>query len=124
MPTTQTEPQAGVRPFPIARLDLSEEVRRMRMSPSGKFHMAKTLLHGSEMRLVLMTLQRGARIPLHHAEGPLTIQAIDGRVIVTLLESSFDLHAGQLLAVERDIPHALVAIEDSAILVTISWHRP
>lgn len=109
--------------FPIARLDLEEEIRRMRASPRPGGHVGKTLLRSGDLRLVLMVLERGARISDHQSDGSLTIQVLDGRVIVALLESSFDLASGQLLAIEHDISHALVAIEDSAVLLTIAWHR-
>jgi quercetin dioxygenase-like cupin family protein len=108
--------------FPIARLDLVEEVRKMRASPRPKAHTAKTLVRTLDQRLVLMLLDRGAQIPVHQTEAPLTIQALDGRVIVSLLASTFDLGPGQLLAIERDVPHAMVAIEDSAVLLTLAWH--
>jgi quercetin dioxygenase-like cupin family protein len=67
-----------------------------------------------------MVLERGARIPRHHSKGSLTIQALDGRVIVALLESTFDLEPGQILAIDRDVSHAVVAIEESALLLTIA----
>jgi len=107
--------------FPIARFDLEAEVRQMRDNPKPRAHLAKTLLHGAKLRLVLMSLRHGAHISNRRIEGALTIQPLDGRVIVTLLESSFDLGPGQLLAIERDVPHSIVAIEDSAFLMTISW---
>jgi quercetin dioxygenase-like cupin family protein len=116
---TQNDPSPT---FPIARADLEEEIRQMRASPKSGGHLGKTFLRGKDMRVVLMVLDRGARIPEHRANGSLTIQTLDGRVIVSVYESSFDLASGQLLAIEHDAPHALVAIEDSAVLLTISWH--
>lgn len=74
-----------------------------------------------DQRLVLMILDRGANIPVHHTDAALTIEALDGRVIVSMFESSFDLGPGQLLAIERDVPHGVVAIEDSAVLLTLAW---
>jgi quercetin dioxygenase-like cupin family protein len=122
--TNQHHADAEVAPptFPVARLDLEEEVRRMRASPRTGDHIGKTVLRSSDQRLVLMILDRGANIPLHHTEAALTIQVLDGRVIVSLLESTFDLGPGQLLAIERGVPHALVAIEDSATLLTLAWN--
>jgi quercetin dioxygenase-like cupin family protein len=123
--TSQPESPVTSGSFPIAKLDLEEEIRQMRMSPRPKGHLGKTLLRGPDMRLVLMILDRGTNIPAHRADGSLTVQTLAGRVIVTLLESSFDLSSGQVLAIERDVSHALVAIEDSAVLLTIAWtgHR-
>ena len=77
------------------------------------------------MRIVLMILDHNTRVADHGVEGAVTIQALDGRVVVTLLGSSFDLTSGHLLSIERDVSHALVAIEDSAVLLTIAWRgRP
>jgi quercetin dioxygenase-like cupin family protein len=106
--------------FPIARFDVLEEVRQLRASPIPHGHVAKTVLRNSDLRIVLMVLQHGASIPRHYAKGSLIIHALDGRVIVTLLDSSFDLGANNVLAVGPEIAHALVAIEDSALLLTIA----
>jgi quercetin dioxygenase-like cupin family protein len=126
MPTTTLETDKHAAPtFPIARLDLEAEICRMRASPRPGGHLGKTLLRTADLRLVLLLLDHGARIPDHQGDGALTIQVLDGRVVVTLLESSFDLSSGQLLAIERGVSHALVAIEDSAVLLTVAWgaHR-
>lgn len=106
--------------FPIARLDLVEEVRQLRASPIPHGHVAKTVLRNADLRVVLLVLQRGAQLPHHHAKGSLIVQALDGRVIVTLLDSSFDLGANSVLAIGPEITHALIAIEDSALLLTIA----
>jgi quercetin dioxygenase-like cupin family protein len=106
--------------FPIAMLDVMEEVRKMRASPRPGGRLGKTLVRNPDLRVVLMVLERGARIPRHHSKGSLTIQALDGRVIVALLESSFDLEPGQILAIDRDVSHALVAVDESALLLTIA----
>ena len=118
-PETQATPTA--RSFPIARLDLDEELRLLRASPRCNGHSGKTLLREADLRIVLVILDRGAKLPDHHADGSLTIQTLDGRVVVALLDASFDLAPGQMLAVERGVSHSLVAIEDSAILLTIAW---
>jgi quercetin dioxygenase-like cupin family protein len=119
-PTIDAQPHTTTESFPIAKLDLVEEIRRMRASPMPGDHIAKTVLHNEDLRIVLMILSRGARIPQHHAKGSLAIHTLDGRVIVTLLESSFDLGPGQMLAIQRDVSHALVAIEDTALVLTIA----
>lgn len=92
----------------------------LRTSPMKNGHVAKTVVHSRDVRIVLMVLARGATVPRHHAKGSLVIQAVDGRVIVSLLESAFDLGPGQMLAIEPEIEHAVVAIEDSALMLTIA----
>jgi quercetin dioxygenase-like cupin family protein len=110
--------------FPIARLDLVEEIRQLRASPMPHGHVSKTVLHHRELRIVLMVLQAEAQIPRHHAKGSLAIQVLDGRVIVGVSQESFDLGAGQLLALEPELEHAVVAIEDSALMLTVALAKP
>jgi quercetin dioxygenase-like cupin family protein len=125
-PATATTPdRAAPQPaFPIAMLDLGEEIRQMRASPRLSGRLGKTLLRTPNMRIVLQIFDRGTSLPDHHADGALTIQPIDGRLIVTMLQSSFDIAAGQLLAIERGVHHGVLAIEDTAVLLTLAWHGP
>jgi quercetin dioxygenase-like cupin family protein len=110
---------APLETFPIARLDLVDEIRQMRASPNPHGHVAKTVVHDRDLRVVLMILARGTTLPRHHAKGSLAIQVLDGRVVIGMLDSSFDLGPGQLLVVAPEIAHGLVAIEDSALMLTI-----
>jgi quercetin dioxygenase-like cupin family protein len=123
-----TDPQANptatatgepVQRFPIARLDLAEELRQLRASPTTKSHLAKTVVHDAGLRVVLMILRRGAKIPSHTADCSVMIHVLDGRVVVPLFATSYDLGAGQLLAIDRNVEHALIAIEDSALMLTV-----
>ncbi len=106
--------------FPIAQLDLIEEIRLLGTSPIPHGHLAKAILHNRDLRIVLMILLRGTQLPRHHAKGSLALQVLDGRAIVTLLESSFDLRSGQMLAIARGVSHAVLAIEDCALLLTVA----
>ena len=107
--------------FPIAMLDLAEEVRRIRTCPMPRGHVARTLLRSPGMRIVLVTLEEGVGVMDHVVDAASTIQVLDGHVSVSLLGSMFELGSGQVLAIERGVRHALVATENSAILLTIAW---
>ena len=117
---TQSEAATISSAFPIAMLDLVEEARKMRDSPRPGGHLGKTLLHEPHLRLVLMILDKGVRIPPHQAKGSLTVQVLDGRVVIGALDSSFELGADHVLALGGDVTHSLVAIEDTALLLTIA----
>jgi quercetin dioxygenase-like cupin family protein len=109
--------------IPVARFDLQEEVRAMRSTirPGGARHVAKTLARAEDLRLVLIVMQPGARIHEHATEGRLTIQGVDGRVRLHVHETVFEIDPGFVLAIDRDVPHALEAMQDSSILLTIAW---
>ena len=106
---------------PIARLDLAAEIESMRSGARANGHVAKTLVRSPQLRLVLMLLRRGAEIPVHQAEGALTIHVLEGRARLAAADDAHELVAGQLAVFEPGVPHAVAAIEDSAILLTIAW---
>ena len=116
-----TENRHDVEPPPFARFDLEEEIRRMRTTVKPGGHLGKTLVRGPDMRLVLMILQRGARISEHRADGSLSIQGIGGRAILTLAETRLEIGPGHLVTVDPGVMHALEAAEDSAVLLTIAF---
>jgi quercetin dioxygenase-like cupin family protein len=123
-PTTTEPPhEVALTPpaLPFARFDLEEEIRRMRTTLNPGDHLSKTLVRAPDLRMVLMLLQRGARIPVHQIEGPSSIQGLDGRVRLTSAGDRFELGPGQLVMIEPAVPHALEADEDSAVLLTISF---
>lgn len=105
----------------LARFDLPEEVRMMRSTPRTANHVAKTLLRTADLRIVLMVLERGATISEHRAEGRMTIQGLDGVVQLRTGDSILEVGAGCLFALDRNVPHAIEAVEASSILLTIAW---
>lgn len=77
-----------------------------------------TLLKTDALELKRLTLSQGAEIPEHHAPGPITVLCLSGRVRFSAGGDDHDLKAGALIALPARLPHALVAVEDSVVLVT------
>ena len=82
---------------------------------------AKTFLKNPDVRVVLTALKAGAMVREHRVPGPATVQALSGRISLRLPGQTVELSAGQLIALEGNLPHDVVAIEESAFLVTIAW---
>ncbi|HVL09026.1 MAG TPA: cupin domain-containing protein [Burkholderiaceae bacterium] len=72
--------------------------------------------HLEVMRLVLLS---GERFPEHQVAGEVTIQCLAGVVRLHQGEQSVEMAAGTMLYLRGGTPHALEAVEDAAILVTI-----
>ena len=107
---------------PSLQFDLLEEVERLRRStPRGHGHGAFTLARYPDLRIVLMTLWSGARIQEHATAGRVSIQCIDGRVRMRVSGAEVELAPGQLITIDREIPHDIVAVGDSSVLLTIAW---
>jgi quercetin dioxygenase-like cupin family protein len=86
-------------------------------------HNAITLVKGPVLRVVLVAMQNGAQLHRHQAPGPLTISVIKGRVNFSLTSedksTTIEVGQGQLLVLEEPKLHEVVALEESALLLTI-----
>jgi len=82
---------------------------------------SKTLAKQPDFRIVLIALKRGRHLEEHSADARISIYALSGHVKLQLPERAVDLPAGHLLVLDRALEHDLEALEESAILLTISW---
>lgn len=82
---------------------------------------AKTLVKEPDFRIVLIALRAGGRMEQHRAAGRISIQTLTGHVRLRLPGAIVDLPIGRLMSLERDIPHDVEALEESAFLLTIAW---
>ena len=106
----------------LVEYDLVREVRQLHEEPSWtNGQNAKTLVKYDDFRIVLMAVQAGALVPLHKAPGCISIHMISGHVLVHALERTFNLLPGSLLALDKEVPHHLQAIDESALLLSIAW---
>ena len=82
---------------------------------------SKTLVKQPDFRIVLIALQKGGHLEEHSADARISIYSLSGHVKLQLPEQTVDLPEGHLLVLDRALEHDLEALEDSAILLTISW---
>lgn len=103
--------------------DLDREVKQLRSEPGWLRgdHDAKTLVKEAELRVVLTVLKTGARLSRHETGARFTLQVLSGRLRLRLPDSTVELERGQLVALDKDVPHEVDAIEESAFLFTLAW---
>ncbi len=103
-------------------LDLESAVSQSRQQKpwqSGLF--SKLLFKTDDLRLVLISLEPGARMKEHHADGTISIQCLQGNLCVHVQGQAHDVHAGQVLTILAGLKHDVEARDDAAFLLTISW---
>jgi quercetin dioxygenase-like cupin family protein len=102
--------------------DLAAEVERLKAEPTwSSGHSARTLIKYDDLRVVLIALAAGQRVPEHTAEGRISVHVLAGHIEFRASERTFDLRAGGLVALDRAVPHDVTAREESAFLLTIAW---
>lgn len=107
---------------PMLSFDLTAEIERLRREDGWQAGRdSKTLVKHPDFRVVLTVLKSGARLHEHRAAGRISVHTIAGHIRMHVDSKTFDLPAGHLLALEREIAHDVEALEDSSFLLTIAW---
>jgi quercetin dioxygenase-like cupin family protein len=95
------------------------EVISLRLGASLAGAKTTTLAKTADLELIRLVLPAGKEIPTHKTAGEITVQCLEGRVTFSTDHKSQELIAGQLLYLLAGEPHAVKALEDSSLLVTI-----
>ena len=82
------------------------------------------LFKSSDLELMRLVLRPGEGMPPHSVAGEITLQCIEGRVAFTGASGPRELAAGQLIHLSGDDVHALRALVDSSLLLTIVLKAP
>lgn len=105
----------------LGQFALARDIDRLTPREDASGRRAETLIKTDRMRVVLVTMRQGIELNEHTAPGPITIQALQGSFIVSVGETERTLAAGDLIAINTRVPHAVRAVEDGAFLLTIGW---
>jgi quercetin dioxygenase-like cupin family protein len=78
-----------------------------------------TLVKTKTLEIIRLVIPSGKDIPEHRARGEITVQCLEGRVVIATGSTRRELVAGQLLYLSSEEPHSLHGLEDASVLVTI-----
>jgi quercetin dioxygenase-like cupin family protein len=111
---------------PLLQIDLERELQQLRREDSWQRETgrsSKTLAKYPDFRIVLILMKSGTRMRQHRAEGRVSVQQLEGQVCVHLADQKVNVSAGHLLVLDCGVLHDVEALEESALLLTISWRR-
>jgi quercetin dioxygenase-like cupin family protein len=118
----QPRPHATPVSTTYTELDLPAELRRLQEETTWSTGQnAKTLVKYDTLRVVLVALKAGKTLAEHRTEGRISIQVMSGHIEVKAAGRTFNLHAGGLLALDRNVAHDVRALQESAVLLTVAW---
>ena len=108
------------------KLSLQAKARELahKASESSAGRAADTVFGGHEkrMRQTVVALREGAEMAEHESPGEATLLVIRGRVRLSAGDVSWEPRTGDLLVIPNS-RHDLVALEDSAVLLTVAVAR-
>jgi quercetin dioxygenase-like cupin family protein len=96
-----------------------EQASRAAAASSGRSSATVYGGHEHALRQTIIALRAGSSLDEHENPGEATIQVLTGRVRLTAGEVAWDGRSGDLLVVP-DSRHALEAVQDATILLTVS----
>lgn len=79
----------------------------------------KALIKARQIEVIRLVLHAGKTLPEHQAPGEITVHCIEGSVEFSTPEKSTVLNKDDFLHLEAKVPHALKAVTDCSVLVTI-----
>ena len=83
-----------------------------------------SLLKTPALQLMRVVLTAGQGLPQHSVKGAITVQCLEGEAVVTTPNVTCTLRAGQLVMLEGGEAHAVSAVADSSLLLTVVLNMP
>jgi quercetin dioxygenase-like cupin family protein len=107
---------------PLLHVGLADQLDRLRQESTWRTsgRNAITLTKEPTLRLVLMLLGKGTKMPEHQAAGPLTLHVLSGSMAFRAGDRTEEIGSGELIVLESAIGHELEALEESACLLTLA----
>ena len=101
-------------------VDLASEIRTVHEQLGTNTRSARTLVKNGSLRATLIGLGAGGELASHKADGPITVQVLEGAIE---FEADGRLHAlsvGSLFALEGGLVHAVRSRDGGVFLLTVS----
>ena len=106
-------------------VDIRAEISRRKNEPAwaDNDRHGSSLVKGDGINVALMLLKKGAKLQEHHTRAPITVQVIEGRINFVAKGKPQLVTAGTIVALDRGIAHAVEAVEESALVLTVGGEQ-
>jgi len=82
-----------------------------------------TIFKTEAMTIVLMGMHENAELKPHKANGVLSVQVLEGKINFRTDQQQAILEKGQMIALQENIMHSVVALTESFFLLTIAMNK-
>lgn len=83
---------------------------------------AVTIFKSDTMRIVLLGLHENAVLKDHKANGVISVQVLEGKVTFSTDQDDVVMNKGQMIALQENIVHKVVAIKECFFLLTLAMN--
>jgi quercetin dioxygenase-like cupin family protein len=89
------------------------------LSDFGNKAQLEVILDTPHHKDICIMLPKDQMIKEHRSKFPITVHVLSGKILFTVGEKKFTLKAGDLIALEPNVMHELLAYEDSVARLTM-----
>jgi quercetin dioxygenase-like cupin family protein len=102
--------------------NLNAQLERLRADTPLEAHGrdSLSLVRDPDVDMILVVLKAGGRLNEHTAPGPISVLVLEGRIVFSTQGQQLEAGAHDLITLPVLVPHAVEALEPSAILITIA----
>jgi quercetin dioxygenase-like cupin family protein len=121
MSDTGKDPTAGRNPAgELLAFAIDHEIARAKSNAQWASHdrFAMSLAKHRDLTVNVMLLREGAHLQEHQARGSITLQVLSGAIRFIAHGQEKTLTAGMLAVLDKEVPHSVEAIDESALLLT------
>ena len=104
---------------PVLHVLVTDEMRIIREQLGSGSRIARTLVKSGPLRAILIGLAPGGTLAPHSAEGPVTMQIIEGEVEFEADGRRWPLTAGSMLALDGGVEHGGRSATGGIFLLTV-----
>ncbi len=110
MAQTHSSPGAMVSVLPLA-----DQLQQARTT---------AIIKSSQLEVIRIVLLAGKTMREHSAPGEITVQCLEGEVVLDAAGKRHSMRAGDFILLAAGAPHALEALQDSSLLLTMRLSTP
>ena len=98
---------------------LADEIARLKTSAEWESADRHTvsLIKDDALNVLLMVLKKGAHLHEHRTKGPIAVQLVSGSIRFIGGPQQRIISAGEMVGLDRGIPHSLEALEESTLIL-------
>ncbi len=110
---------------PLVEMDLNGFIAQIKAESTWaeSDHNAITIFKGDSMRVVLIGMHENAELKTHSANGIINVQVLEGKIDFTTEQQTVLLEKGKMIALHEKIPHSVLALKESFLLLTMVMNK-
>lgn len=106
---------------PFVEMDLNNFIVQIKeeITWTTTDHNSITIFKSDNTTVVLIGMHKNAELKKHKAYGNIHVQVLEGKINFCTEQQTVSMEKGQMIALKADIPHSVLAVEDSFFLLTV-----